>query len=150
MQNQISRSRIQAVSLIALITTILNIFSTLLIGAISHFAIGVGDPTTDTVDIQAFTMQKHIELQIVNALTIFFTLGFIVCLVLWLKKIRYSDFIFSSLALSHLLVLIYCINVVWLPGSFYAFSILDLGILVTIFLSKRFQDTSRSTIISDV
>ena len=115
MENQVDRNQTRATTLIVSITTIMNILATLFIGFVSYFVIGVGDPANDNVDIEAFIMQKHLELTVTKALTMFFIFGFIIALILWLMRKRYWNFILSGLALFHLLVLFQCINFVWLP-----------------------------------
>jgi hypothetical protein len=141
MQNQNYRNPTKPFTIVAAIATILNILITLFLGFVSFYAIGVGDPANDSVDIEAFITQKHLELSVVKALTMFFVIGFIISPILWLRRKRYGNFIFSGLALIHFFVLIYCINVIWLPTFFYLFSAFDLAIIVLVFLSKRPQDS---------
>jgi hypothetical protein len=127
------------------IIIILNILATFFIGFVAFYYIGVGDPTSNTVDIGAFIKQKHMELVITKALTMFFIIGFIVSMIIWLKGKRYWNFILSGLALLHILVLIYCIAVIWLPTFFHFISALDLAIVVIIFLNRRSQYSSIKT-----
>lgn len=145
MQNQVYRNQTKPFATIVSITTILNIVATLFIGFISFYYIGVGDPAGDAVDIEAFVIQKHLQLTVVKTLTMFFMIGFIVSLILWLKGKRYWDFMLSGLALLHLLFLVYCINVIWLPTFFYLVSALDLAIIVVIFLDRRLLHSSIKT-----
>ena len=106
------------------------------------YAIGVRDPVIEAIDIETDYRERYVGLTTVKILTEFFVIGFSVSLILWLKGKRYWSFVFSGLALLHLLVLIYCIDIVWLPAFFYLFSTLDLAIIVAVFLNMRKQDLS--------
>jgi hypothetical protein len=142
MQNKVYQNTSKPFATIVSIITILNIFATLFIGFISFYYIGVGDPTSNTIDIEAFIIQKNLQLNMTKALTLFFIVGFIISLVLWLKGRHYWDFIFSGIALLHILVLIYCIAIIQVPRFFYLVVVLDLALAVVILLNRRSQYSS--------
>ena len=142
MQNQDFRIPVKPFRTIASIATILNILMTIFIGLVSFYAIGVGDPVSDAIDFEAFYREKQIGLTMVKTLTVFFIIGFATALVLWLKGKQYWSLLLPGLALLHILVLIYCINVVWPRTFFYLFSALDFVIIVVIFLDKRVHSQS--------
>jgi hypothetical protein len=138
-------------SIMTTLATVLNMIATLLVGFFVFYSIGVSDPPRDNVGdlavIQAFAKQKQLELRVVEVLTLFFVIGFLISLIVWLRKGRPWNFVLSGLAVFHILVLLYCINndLIFLPTFIYLSLALDLVIIVAMLFDKRVRYSSART-----
>jgi uncharacterized membrane protein len=146
MQNQMQMKPTDLSLRIVSIVAAINSLVTLLIGALWVLIIEISEPSPREMklDLESIAVQRDQE-----QLTVLLSVGicviiYLIALVFWINGKRFWDFILLGLTLLHLVGLYYLVISFfgYLPAVLFIPLALDLIILVTIIVDKRYSKVS--------